>query len=296
MSFWLPILCCGKTDLTITKKATDCRPHGLSRMPFVYYSGSGAYIHLPWRRHQMKAFSASRALCAENSPVNSPHKGQWRGALMFSLIGAWTNCWANNRDAGDLRRHRAHNDVYVMRNNIHITATAEPTLWFIMSWCLSAARTYGGLWARNRYQGAGTSNYIPQHVWDVITYPCPWYLLLAHKASYATIMIRACRRVSLVFQSNTKAWALSQQGPKTGASHSTSESHGSIILNKAFNTRDTANFTKTAMYVGIPTDHSSSATNHAGTPCSWYFFSNTVAFENWLIFIFIISFIQHDGF
>ena len=42
------------------------------------------------------------------SPVNSPYKGQWRGALMFPLIGAWTNGWLNNRDAGDLRRHRAH--------------------------------------------------------------------------------------------------------------------------------------------------------------------------------------------
>ena len=28
------------------------------------------------------------------SPVNSPHKGQWRGALMFSFIFAWTNRWA----------------------------------------------------------------------------------------------------------------------------------------------------------------------------------------------------------
>ena len=25
------------------------------------------------------------------SPVNSPHKGQWRGALMFSLICVWIN-------------------------------------------------------------------------------------------------------------------------------------------------------------------------------------------------------------
>ena len=41
------------------------------------------------------------------SPVNSPHKGQWRGA--------WTNGWVNNRDAGDLRRHRAHYDDTVMR-------------------------------------------------------------------------------------------------------------------------------------------------------------------------------------
>ena len=49
------------------------------------------------------------------SPVNSPHKGQWRGALMFSLICAWSNNWANNGDAGELTRHRAHCDVTVMR-------------------------------------------------------------------------------------------------------------------------------------------------------------------------------------
>ena len=47
------------------------------------------------------------------SPVNSPHKGQWRGALMFSLICAWTNGWVNNRNSGDLRRHHAHYDLTV---------------------------------------------------------------------------------------------------------------------------------------------------------------------------------------
>ena len=41
------------------------------------------------------------------SLVNSPHKGQWRGALMFSLICVWINGWVNNREAGDLRRYRA---------------------------------------------------------------------------------------------------------------------------------------------------------------------------------------------
>ena len=41
-------------------------------------------------------------------PVDSPHKAQWRGALIFSLIYAWTNGRANNRDAGDLRCHGAH--------------------------------------------------------------------------------------------------------------------------------------------------------------------------------------------
>ena len=48
------------------------------------------------------------------SPVNSTHKGQWRGALVFSMICAWINGWVNNREAGDLRRHRAHYDVTVM--------------------------------------------------------------------------------------------------------------------------------------------------------------------------------------
>ena len=55
-------------------------------------------------------------LCEGNPPVTGgfPHKGQWRGALIFSLIYAWTNGWANNRDADDLWRHRAHYDVIVM--------------------------------------------------------------------------------------------------------------------------------------------------------------------------------------
>ena len=46
--------------------------------------------------------------------VNSPDKGQWRGALMFSLICVRRNGWANNGDAGDLRRNFAHYDVIVM--------------------------------------------------------------------------------------------------------------------------------------------------------------------------------------
>ena len=48
------------------------------------------------------------------SPVNSPHKGQWRGALMFTLICVRINGWVNNREAGDFRRHLAHYDVIVM--------------------------------------------------------------------------------------------------------------------------------------------------------------------------------------
>ena len=53
------------------------------------------------------------------SPVNSPHKGQWRGALMF-FIYARINGSVNNGEAGDLRRHYAHYDVIVI--DMYVTA------------------------------------------------------------------------------------------------------------------------------------------------------------------------------
>ena len=71
---------------------------------------------ITWWRHQMETFSALLALCAGNSPppVNSPHKGKWRGASIFSLICARINGWVNNGEAGDLRHHRAHYGITVV--------------------------------------------------------------------------------------------------------------------------------------------------------------------------------------
>ena len=71
-----------------------------------------------WWRHQRETFTTSLALCegqwSYRLPVDSLHKDQWPGALMFSLICTRTNGWANNLNAGGLRRHRAHDDVTVM--------------------------------------------------------------------------------------------------------------------------------------------------------------------------------------
>ena len=36
---------------------------------------------------------------------------------MFPLICVWINDWVNNREAGDLRRYRAHYDVMVMKGS-----------------------------------------------------------------------------------------------------------------------------------------------------------------------------------
>ena len=103
-----------------------------------------AYMHnkygyfWTWWRHKMETFSALLALCAGNSPVpvNSPHKCQWRWALMFPLICVWINDWVNNREAGDLRRHRGHYDVTVTRRIITCTARIqmfELTFWIILT-------------------------------------------------------------------------------------------------------------------------------------------------------------------
>ena len=75
------------------------------------------------------------------SPVNFPHEGQWRGALMFSLICAWINCWANNGKAGDLRRHRAHYDVTVMTYTGWLNKSYQwPTIDIRITWCTSVVR------------------------------------------------------------------------------------------------------------------------------------------------------------
>ena len=62
-------------------------------------------------RHQMENFPRYWPFVPgiHRSPVNYPHKGQWRGALTFSSISAWINGLPNNRKVGDLRRHRTHN-------------------------------------------------------------------------------------------------------------------------------------------------------------------------------------------
>ena len=68
----------------------------------------------------MKTFSALLAPCAGNSPVICEFPAQRPVTQSFDvLICAWTNGWVNNREAGGLRRNRAHYDVIVMVREKH---------------------------------------------------------------------------------------------------------------------------------------------------------------------------------
>ena len=55
-------------------------------------------------RHMMTSSNGKKFRVTDSCPGNSPHKGQWRGALTLSLICVLTNGWVNSREAGDLRR------------------------------------------------------------------------------------------------------------------------------------------------------------------------------------------------
>ena len=99
------------------------------------------------------------------SPVNSPHKGQWRGALMFSLICAWITGWVNNGEAGDLRRHRAHYDVINVDTTCH---AAWWPLWELLVWYpITLAKWLQHIWR----SGTRSSNVLQWLTWFKDTVP-----------------------------------------------------------------------------------------------------------------------------
>ena len=116
-------LCDSWTKSVTTKQRIMKTPNNLGRVDKKH----DWYHWIPWWRHQMETFSALLALCVGNSlsPVNSPRKGLWRGALILSLICAWINGWVNDRKAGGLRRHRVHYDATVM-HGIRLAHCAIP--------------------------------------------------------------------------------------------------------------------------------------------------------------------------
>ena len=66
------------------------------------------------RRCKKLSFSSDCIPWCHHMETFSTLLGIYAGTLMFSLICAWMNGWVNNREAGDLKRHRAHYYVIVM--------------------------------------------------------------------------------------------------------------------------------------------------------------------------------------
>ena len=81
--------------LTVLKKITTTSHQIMSKLikylPWESERSKSFYTPtISWCRHQMETFSALLAFVRgiHRRPVNFPHKGQWGGSLMFSLICA----------------------------------------------------------------------------------------------------------------------------------------------------------------------------------------------------------------
>ena len=87
-------------------------------MPGVLITSLSIHIHstiIMMTSSNGNIFRVTGPLCGEfNGHRWIPPQDHWHGALRFSLICVWINSWINNREAGDLRRYRAHYDVIVM--------------------------------------------------------------------------------------------------------------------------------------------------------------------------------------
>ena len=66
----------------------------------------------------MEIYSALLAFCAGNSPVTGEFPAQRPMTRSFDVFFdlRLINGWVNNREAGDLRRHREHYDVIIMES------------------------------------------------------------------------------------------------------------------------------------------------------------------------------------
>ena len=126
-----------------------------------------------WWRHQTETFSTLLAVVRgiHRPQVNSPHKGQWRGALMFSLICAWTNVWVNNHS------HSAQYDVIVM-----MTKYGSHTEQSVVS--------QAGIKDRTGFVPAIDTCFcynVPQYGTDYIYQACIWYKECCVRNGYQAI-------------------------------------------------------------------------------------------------------------
>ena len=76
----------------------------------------------------METFSALLAIGAGNSPVTGVFPAQRPVTRSFDVFFdlRLNNGWVNNPEAGDLRRHRAHYDVIVMKLRLYCFAVTMP--------------------------------------------------------------------------------------------------------------------------------------------------------------------------
>ena len=103
--------------MKITSLATSDDNFGIHD-DFQFLGSQLRIYHIAWWWHQMETFSTLQTLCEGNPPGTDGFPWQRpvtrNSDTFFDVRCVWTNGWVNNRDAGDLKGHRAHFDITVM--------------------------------------------------------------------------------------------------------------------------------------------------------------------------------------
>ena len=73
-----------------------------------------------------------------------------------------------------------------------------PSFWFTKTPHILPSWMKWGVLCQKQVSRAVTSNFIPQIPWDVITWPCPWYLLLTQHTSIIQYLLCKCDRKLLI--------------------------------------------------------------------------------------------------
>ena len=101
-----------------------------------------------WWRHQMETFSALLALCAGTSPVTSEFPAQSPVTRIYevSFDIRLNKCLKNNREAGDLRRHRLLWRHRILKDNPGACEIILNSMCWLITRINLATRNCGFLW------------------------------------------------------------------------------------------------------------------------------------------------------
>ena len=126
--------------------------------------------NLSWWRHQMETFFALLAIYAGNSPLTGEFPTQRPVTRIFDFfICARINGWVNNREACDLGRHHAYDDVLVMKWVLdNLSVTGIPVKWLVLK--LRRVMDVETNYRRISNNGNDT-NHITVHLCGKATYP-----------------------------------------------------------------------------------------------------------------------------
>ena len=94
-----------------------------------------------WWHHQMETFFALLTVCVGNLLVTGEFPSQRPVTRSFDIVFDLhlKNGWVNNRDASDLRRHRAYHDVTVMKTSETTTYITCYHAWLlVLCWSMTS--------------------------------------------------------------------------------------------------------------------------------------------------------------